>query len=97
MRVFFAATALFALAACGGTPTNRTAEISQQSQAAREAAQAGRIDNPAALACVRANATEVEWAVIETETGEAPNVLQLVLRREGTQRCFVINNVVVYI
>ena len=97
MRVFCAASLIVALAACGDSPSNRTAEQSQQNQAARDAAQAGRIDNPAALACVRANASEEEWAVIETETGDAPNVLQSVLRREGTQRCFAVNNVVIYI
>ena len=86
------------LAGCGSdTVSDRTASIGQQNVLARDAAQAGRIDNPAALACIRANASEAEWAVIETETDEAPAVLQSVLNREGTQRCFSINNVVIYL
>ena len=50
-----------------------------------------------ALACVRANASDEEWAIIETETLAAEMLLQDVLRREGTQRCFAVNNVVVFI
>ena len=96
MRKFSTGMVLFLLAACGA-PTDRTAAIQQENLAAREAAQESRIINPAALACVRANATEAEWAIIETETGEAANTLQSVLRRESTQRCFAVNNVVIYI
>lgn len=89
---------LFVLACCGSdTAGDRTALTAQQNAAARDAALEGRIDNPAALACIRENASEAEWAVIESETGEAPNVLRSVLNRAGTANCFRANNVVIYI
>ena len=96
MRTLASVLALAALTACGA-PNDRTAAIQQENAAARDAAQESRIINPGALACVRANASEEEWAIIETETLAAEVLLQDVLRREGTQRCFAINNVVVYI
>ena len=86
------------LAACGGdVPSDRTAAISRANEDARMRAQEGRIMNPEALACIKANATEDEWAVISTEKGFAEPILGEVLAREGTQRCFSINNVVIYI
>ena len=98
MRALALISVTATLAGCGSdTVSDRTASIAQQNVLARDAAQAGRIDNPAALACIRANASEAEWAVIETETDEAATVLQSVLNREGTQRCFRINNVVIYL
>ena len=96
MRTFASVLALVALTACGA-PNDRTAAIQQENAAARDAAQESRVINPGALACVRANSSEEEWAIIETETLAAEMLLQDVLRREGTQRCFAINNVVVYI
>lgn len=83
-------------AACGSdTVSDRTAMTAQQNAAQRDAALESRIDNPAALACIRENASADEWAIIETETGDAPAVLQTVLNREGTRTCFVANNVVI--
>lgn len=96
-RAFLLCSAL-ALAACGSdTAGDRTAQTARQNLAARDAALEGRIDNPAALACIRANATEEEWAIIRSQTGPAPGVLQTILNREGTARCFSINNVVIYL
>lgn len=90
--------ALVALAACGtDTPSSQSAAEAADSAAARDAAQAGRIDNPEALACVRANATDGEWAIIAGQDANAETMLQTVLNREGTVRCFNENNVVVYI
>jgi hypothetical protein len=90
--------ALLVVAACGSDiASDRTARIGQQNSAARDAALESRIDNPAALACIRANASEEEWAIIQSENSSAPAVLQQVLNREGTARCFSINNVVIYI
>jgi hypothetical protein len=98
MRRALFLTAFSLVAACGSdTVGNRTAATAQQNAAQRDAALESRIDNPAALACIRENASEEEWAVIETETGDAPAVLQTVLNRDGTVRCFRANNVVIYI
>lgn len=91
-------SACLTVAACGSdTASDRTAQTARQNAAQRDAALESRIDNPAALACIRENATEQEWAVIRTETGDAPFVLRDVLNREGTVRCFHENNVVIYI
>jgi hypothetical protein len=96
-RMFLSGLTL-ALAACGtDIPNDSTAAVARQNSEARDAAQEGRILNPEALACVKANATDAEWAVIASETGDAPNVLADVLNREGTLRCFSVNNVVIYI
>ena len=98
MRRAFLLSTVLALAACGSdTVSDRTAQTAQQNAAQRDAALEGRIDNPAALACIRANASQAEWAVIQTETGDAPTVLRDVLNREGTTNCFRANNVVIYI
>lgn len=96
MRLLMCFALLF-VSACGDTPSARSAAISAENAAAREAAQAGRIDNPEALACVRANASEDEWAIIAAQDSAAEAMLQTVLDREGTVRCFQQNNVVVYI
>lgn len=89
---------LFLLAACGSDIAgDNTAAVQRANEDARMAAQRGRVPNPEALACIRANASNDEWSVIATETGDAPAVLQTVLNREGTIRCFNANNVVVYI
>lgn len=98
MKPIATSSILFLLAACGSdTVSDRTALSAQQNAAQRDAALEGRIDNPAALACIRENANDGEWAVIRTETGDAPIVLRDVLNREGTQSCFRANNVVIYI
>lgn len=97
MRNLFVLIGLLGVAACGDTPSDRSAQISRENAAARDAAQAGRIDNPAALACVRANASDQEWAVIAAEGPDAPGVLATVLNRDSTARCFSVNNAVVYI
>ncbi|MBT8409480.1 MAG: hypothetical protein KJN93_07635 [Alphaproteobacteria bacterium] len=96
VRAVFIA-AFVALAACGtDTPSSQTAGEAADRAAARDAAQAGRIDNPEALACVRANASDEEWAVISRQDAAAETALQTVLNRESTVRCFIENNVVVY-
>jgi hypothetical protein len=98
MRHFLLLTALVFLSACGSdTVGDRSAAAGQQNSAQRDAALESRIDNPAALACIRENASEEEWATIASETGDAPAVLQTVLKREGTVRCFNVNKVVVYL
>lgn len=85
-------------AACGSdTASDSTALTARQNAAQRDAALESRIDNPAALACIRQNASEAEWAVIRTETGDAPLVLRDVLNRDGTAQCFRANNVVIMI
>lgn len=98
MRRVSLLTALLFVAACGSdTAGDRTATTARQNAAQRDAALEARIDNPAALACIRENASAEEWAIIETETGDAPAVLQTVLNREGTARCFSASNVVIYL
>lgn len=98
MRRVFLLTALTLVAACGSdTVGDRSAAAGQQNAAQRDAALESRIDNPAALACIRENASEAEWAAIASETGDAQSVLQAVLAREGTVRCFNVNNVVIYL
>lgn len=90
--------ALIALAACGGdVASDRTAAVSAENAAARDAAQAGRFDNPEALACLRANASDEEWSAIQREDAEGEASLQAVIDRESTARCFNDNNVVIYL
>lgn len=90
--------AILVIAACGSdVASDRTAQIARQNAAQRDAALESRIDNPAALACIRANASDEEWAIIRSENAAAPAVLQLVLNRERTRQCFSVNNVVIYI
>ena len=90
--------AILVIAACGSdVASDRTAQIARQNAAQRDAALESRIDNPAALACIRANASDEEWAIIRSENAAAPAVLQLVLNRERTRQCFSLNNVVIYI
>ncbi len=89
--------ALFLLAACAGdVVSSETAALSAGNAAARETAQEGRIENPEALACLRANASDAEWAIIAGQDGAAEAELQTVMNREGTIRCFNENQVVVY-
>ena len=89
---------LLVLTACGGdSPSSASATQAAQDAAQRDAVQAGRIDNPEALACIRANASDGEWAIIAGQDSNAEATLQTVLNREGTARCFSQNNLVVYI
>ena len=98
MRRMIVIPTVLAAAACGSdTASDGTALTAQQNAAQRDAALESRIDNPAALACIRQNASEAEWAVIRTETGDAPLVLRDVLNRDGTAQCFRANNVVIMI
>ena len=98
MRMAVALACFGALCACGGqVASDKTAAVARENAAARDAAQEARIPNPEALACIRASSTEEEWAIIATETGEAPRVLAEVLDRESTDRCFRENRVVIYI
>lgn len=93
-----AAIGLVMLSACGGNlPDSESAKAAAATAASRDAAQESRIDNPAALACVQANATNGEWAIIAGQDVNAAAMLQTVLNREGTMRCFNDNNVVVFI
>jgi len=86
------------LTACSGDAvSSETAALSAGNAAEREKAQAGRIDNPEALACLRANASDAEWAIIAAQDSHAEAELQTVLNREGTIRCFNDNQVVVYL
>lgn len=97
MRMLLAIPML-ALAACGGdTPSADSAAVSAANAASRDAAQESRIDNPDALACIRANSSDGEWAIIAGQDANAEAMLQSVLRREGTVRCFNDNNVTVYL
>lgn len=96
MRTGALCLALVALAACGSdTVSSRTADIAAANVQARDAAQAGRIDNPAAIACVRQNASDDEWAKMSREDEVAVATLQTILDRPGTMQCFRANNVVV--
>ena len=89
---------VLAVAACGSdVASDRTAQIARENAAQRDAALDSRIDNPAALSCIRANASDEEWAIIRSESAAAPAVLQQVLNRERTRQCFVVNNVVIYL
>ncbi len=85
------------LAACSSGVDDESAAAARAEAASRDAAQESRIDNPEALACVRANSSDGEWAIIAGEDENAVAMLQTVLNREGTIRCFNENNVVVYI
>ena len=90
--------ALFYLASCASnTVSSETAALSAENAAAREAAQAGRIENPEALACLRASASDAEWAIIAGQDSNAEAELQTVMNREDTIRCFNENQVVVYL
>lgn len=95
---WLACISMVLLTACGGDgPTSESAMSAAEAAAARDAAQAGRIDNPEAMACIRANASEGEWAIIAGQDANAEAMLQTVLQRDGTVQCFGQNNVVVYI
>ena len=90
--------AILVIAACGSDVAgDRTAQIARENAAQRDSALESRIDNPTALACIRANASDEEWAILRSEHAAAPAVLQLVLNRERTRQCFSLNNVVIYI
>lgn len=98
MRRSVAMIGLMLLTACGGdTVSSETAAAASVSAQSRDAAQESRIDNPDALACIRASSTEGEWAIIARQDAEAEAMLHNVLNRESTIRCFNENNVVVYI
>lgn len=98
MRLACLLACLAATAACGSDVAgDDTAAVARQNAAVRDAAQAGRVLNPEAMACIRASATPEEWAVIDAEGAGAPETLAMVLNRESTARCFSINQVVVYI
>ncbi len=95
----FGVIALLAVTACGGgdTPNDESAAFSAANAASRDAAQESRIDNPDAFACLQANASEEEWAIILLENESSQTTLQTVLNREGTIRCFNENNVTVFL
>ena len=98
MRPMVGISVMLVLSACGSdTVSSNTAKASAANASAREAAQAGRINNPEALACVQANASDGEWAIISAQDSNAEVTLQRVLNREGTIRCFNQNNVVIYL
>ncbi|NNL35477.1 MAG: hypothetical protein HKP35_06630 [Silicimonas sp.] len=98
MRFCLGIACVLLLTACGSDIAgDNTAAVARQNAAARDAAQEGRILNPAALACIKASSSEQEWAVIASETGAAPSVLQDVLGRQSTIDCFRTNDVVIYI
>lgn len=98
MRPMVGISVMLVLSACGSdTVSSNTAKVSAANASAREAAQAGRINNPEALACVQANASDGEWAIISAQDSNAEVTLQRVLNREGTIRCFNENNVVIYL
>jgi len=97
MRALIYIPLLMALAACGGgdVPSDTSFANAEEASAQRDAAQEGRIRNEAALACVKANSSEEEWAIIIAEGEGAGEMLQAVLNRAGTRECFTSNNVVV--
>ena len=89
---------LFVLAACGSDiASDRSAAISSDNAALRDDAQVARIANPEALACIKANASDEEWAIIRAEGPDAPAMLETVLGRESTFNCFRDNDVTVYL
>jgi len=86
------------LQACGTDIASQgKADQSTANQAQRDQVQESRIDNPAALACLEANMTEEEWAVLGREDEEAEWLLAEVLARQGTQQCFEDNRIVIYL
>ena len=99
MHPVWAGLALIVLVGCGGgdVPSDSTALAARENLASRDAAQEGRVLNPEALACLKNNATEEEWRVLGAETEASAAVLQQLLGREGTARCFAENNVVIYL
>ncbi len=87
------------LTACsaGDAPSSQSAADASANVAARDAAQEGRVLNPDGVACIRANATLEEWAIIVGQDANGEAMLQTVLDREETARCFRQNRVTVYL
>lgn len=98
MRSLALLLAVGLLQACGSdAPSSAKAEQASANQAARDSAQRSRIDNPEALACLRANMTDEEWAVLGREDEPAERLLAEVMTRPGTVTCFDENRVVIYL